>query len=162
MILQSPLSQQSWKLQYHVVRISRYCWPSRGRLQPGKGGAVRQGRCPELRRGNTASLPPTRLFCSPEQCLSREGARLGASSSEEVGGWPCYTTDAALAAAKAQFTQQISLKHFVQNVRNPGPAGPAGRQTVTGDYPSSYLLWIPESSDYGQPQVSQYFYQMSV
>lgn len=160
MILQSPLSQQSWKLQYHVVRISRYCWPSRGRLQPGKGGAVRQGRCPELRRGNTASLPPTRLFCSPERASA---GRVQEWAPPALRKWvDGLATDAALAAAKAQFTQQISLKHFVQNVRNPGPAGPAGRQTVTGDYPSSYLLWIPESSDYGQPQVSQYFYQMSV
>ena len=35
MILQSPLSQQSQKLQDHVLKISRYCWPSRARLQPG-------------------------------------------------------------------------------------------------------------------------------
>ena len=42
MILQSPLSQQSQKLQDHVLKISRYCWPSRAKLQAGKGGAVRQ------------------------------------------------------------------------------------------------------------------------
>lgn len=56
-ILQSPPPQQSWKLQYQEVRISRYCWPSRGRLQPGRGGAMRQGQNLGP-RGRAVLLPP--------------------------------------------------------------------------------------------------------
>lgn len=75
--------------------------------------------------------------------------------------------DAAPAAAKAQFTQQISLKHLCQTCKKPklclqGVWSLGGRHIVTGDYHSSYLLWIAESSDHGQPQVSRFFYQMSI
>ena len=63
MILQSPLSQQSQKLQDHVLKISRYCWPIRARLQPGKGGAVRQ-EWSQAQGGRTLSpfKPPEQFF----------------------------------------------------------------------------------------------------
>lgn len=57
-ILQSPPPQQSWKLQYHEIRASRYCWLNRGRLQPGRGGSVRQGQSLGP-RGRAVLLPPS-------------------------------------------------------------------------------------------------------
>lgn len=52
--------------------------------------------------------------------------------------------------------------YFVPKCKLPRPClqgicGLRGRQTVTGDCHASYLLWIAESFDHSQPQVSQFF-----
>ena len=136
-ILQSPPSQQSWKLQYHVVRMSRYCWPSRGRLQAGEeGDAVRQGQSLGPRGSPGSRLP------APGSWLPAPSGSSGSSSPPSpcsrvtphssslclpcilpgkghewtplaLSKWLCYW------CRKAQFAPQTGLRHSVAQAAHP-------------------------------------------
>lgn len=164
-ILQSPLSQQSRKLQYHVVRISRYCWPNRGRLQPGKGRAVRQGQSPG-EGGARYCLPATQhhLFSCPFSSFQ--------SHSSLLSPWAFFASCQGmdrnghhqLCGSRWPHYRYISSKGSIystnlhQRCKKPRPClrvcSLVWRQSVAGDYHSSYLLWFPKSSDHSQPQRS--------
>ena len=119
-ILQSSLSQQSWKLQYHEVRMARYCWPNRGRLQPGKVGAVKPGRSLEPRgRWTLSPCNQAEQFLSLSSLQRYSSLLFPGPSSHLAGEWagvgtPNFELGDALvrsaAPSKVQLTPQMCLK----------------------------------------------------
>lgn len=129
-ILQSPLSQQAWKLQYHEVRMSRYCWPKRARLQPGKGGAVRQGQSQGRgEAGHCLPAPKQSSSSCPRPSLQSGSSLLfpGPSSrrpeNEQDGAPPVWRKSMALLWIQLQQRFHLlnidALSQGCRSVRNP-------------------------------------------
>lgn len=163
-ILQSPEGQQSWKLQYHVVRMSRYCWPSRGRLQAGEGDAVRQGQSLGP-GGSPSSLPPAVLPVLPDLCPPPSGvtplcsSRASLESCQGMGTsgrhwlcgsrWLCCWRSCSQGSVYSTNTPQAPSG----SPRSPPlPASRLQSRPVTAGSHSACMLHVPKPSDHSRAQ----------